>query len=465
MKIKTLPYQLFILICFISLHNTYGQTTRYVKPVSSGLANGSSWANASSNLQAMLNISTPGDAVWVSSGTYYPTSDILKNQTPTDERDKTFSLTEGVQLYGGFSGSETSLSQRVWSSNPTVLSGDLGLVGDTSDNAYHVVFSIGVSNATLLDGFTIRDGFANGAGGVPVGQFVVLKYDGAGLYNAGSSPTITNVAICNNTAFNNGGGVYNDYSSPLITNCVLSGNTGIYNGGGMYNISSSPILTNCTLYGNVAGLNYGKAMYNISSSPLIKNSILWGNTGGGLYQIYDPIIDWAVVTYSTLENGYPGTGNSNIDPNFVNAALPAGADNQWMTADDGLALQANSTAINGCDVNTSLPAKDITGYTRSGVFDMGAYEFRTPLSIKEVDFMKSNHLKIYPNPAQDQVLIDSKSIGKLNVEVFDINGKEVLKQSLISGTTTLDIHPLAPGIYLFKVISTEGSCTSKLIKQ
>lgn len=70
---------------------------------------------------------------------------------------------------------------------------------------------------------------------------------------------------------------------------------------------------------------------------------------------------------------------STADPQFVNAADPDGADNVLATADDGLALQASSPAINAADPATTTPPTDIIGVPRMGIFDRGAYEFAAAL--------------------------------------------------------------------------------------
>jgi hypothetical protein len=64
-------------------------------------------------------------------------------------------LKSGVAIYGGFNGTETSLSQRDFETNITILSGDVGAVGDYTDNTYHVVTASGVDASAILDGFTI----------------------------------------------------------------------------------------------------------------------------------------------------------------------------------------------------------------------------------------------------------------------------------------------------------------------
>ncbi|MEO6819982.1 MAG: hypothetical protein ABI266_07380, partial [Ginsengibacter sp.] len=140
MKKQLLSFLTMFLFC---VDNASAQTTRYVKQNSTG--DGTSWTNASGDLQAMINSSIPGDQVWVAGGTYYPIrrADSLDVISPNN-RHNAFVLKNGVKIYGGFIGSnETLLTQRdsTRKTNNTILSGDIGIVGDDADNAYHVVIS------------------------------------------------------------------------------------------------------------------------------------------------------------------------------------------------------------------------------------------------------------------------------------------------------------------------------------
>ncbi|PWH20741.1 MAG: hypothetical protein DDG58_01295 [Ardenticatenia bacterium] len=97
---------------------------RYAAPTPQGMNNCSSWANVCS-LQAALTIATSGDEIWVKKGVHKPTLDPTK-------RTASFTLKDGVALYGGFAGTETSRDQRDWRANVTVLSGDIDN-NDTTD--------------------------------------------------------------------------------------------------------------------------------------------------------------------------------------------------------------------------------------------------------------------------------------------------------------------------------------------
>jgi hypothetical protein len=134
-----------------------GATTIYVRAAASGANDGTSWTDAFTDLQAALAAAVASDEIWVAAGTYRPTA--------TTDRIASFALKNGVGIYGGFAGTETMRSQRNTAANVTILSGDLGTVGDATDNSYHVVTSDGTVTATgILDGFTITAGRADGPG-------------------------------------------------------------------------------------------------------------------------------------------------------------------------------------------------------------------------------------------------------------------------------------------------------------
>ena len=80
--------------------------TWYVNASATGSNNGTSWANAYTDLQsALVNKAQSGDQVWVEQGTYKPTSGT--------DRTASFNIPDGVAVYGGFAGTETQLTQRV----------------------------------------------------------------------------------------------------------------------------------------------------------------------------------------------------------------------------------------------------------------------------------------------------------------------------------------------------------------
>ncbi|MCW5554118.1 MAG: hypothetical protein KIS67_18425 [Verrucomicrobiae bacterium] len=214
----------------------------YVDAAGAGANDGSSWANAYTNLQDAL--ASPEDEVWVATGVYRPAP-------PGGDRNATFQLRSGRTLYGGFAGGETSRTQHDPTMNPTILSGDL--LGDDganwtngSDNAYHVVTATNVDATAVLDGFTITGG--NNA-----------DY-GAGVRLENASPRLANCLIATNLAAI-GGGLCGVDSAPLITNCIFRDNLAWSGrGGAIYTQTTTPltiVIRDCQFIGNQAWVNAG----------------------------------------------------------------------------------------------------------------------------------------------------------------------------------------------------------------
>lgn len=233
-----------------------------------GSPDGKSWPTAYSSLQDGIDLAALyGADVWVAKGTYKPT-------TGTD-REVSFELKSGAKLYGGFTGNETSLNDRDYNANQTILSGEIGTSADT-DNSYHVV--IGADNATL-DGFTITGGYADGE-----------KWNrlGGGMYNAGQAQSSDINAI-----------------SPVISNCVFTGNYA-ESGGGMYNLAATAKISGCTFTLNIANCG-GGVLFRVGSDATVTNCVFSENSaewrGGGVYVDYgaDPVISGSEFTQNTTQ--------------------------------------------------------------------------------------------------------------------------------------------------------------------
>ena len=117
------------------------------KDATAGSNNGSSWANAYTNLNTALTSAT--GEFWIAEGTYTVPSASGAELNSTNE------------LYGGFAGTESSRSERNWTNYVVYLDGG-------SSNR---VFQKTKSGTAILDGFTVQNGanvpaddHGNGAG-------------------------------------------------------------------------------------------------------------------------------------------------------------------------------------------------------------------------------------------------------------------------------------------------------------
>ena len=380
-------------------------STLYVNAANSNSGDGTDWSKAFNKLQDALTLACNCNNVseiWVAAGTYKPDQGVGYT---TGNRNHSFVMKNGVAIYGGFPGvpgQEGNFNVRNWATYETILSGDL--LGDDganfsnrSDNSHHVINNDnnGLDNSSVLDGFTVTGG-----------QTLCCSSNdgGGGMRNSSSSPSVTNCIFTSNYAYF-GGGILNQNCSAKVTNCKFIGNKAEQNGGGLnnwtnnngtnnavvsnclflnneggtgsgvggmmninYSGTCSPNIANCTFYGNTGVGGAAGGVRNNASTPVIANCIIWGNLDG----ITNTNGATPTVSYSIVQQTsgvYPGTGNLNADPLFVNAAA------------GNLRLQACSPAIN-TGSNAAVPSgvtTDLDGNPRfynSGTVDMGAYEFQ-----------------------------------------------------------------------------------------
>lgn len=259
-----LPSRVFASIALIALFLFCGLSacwgTVYVNWSSPSDGPGNDWAHAFHTVAAGLNAASSG-SVWVARGTYA-------------ER---ITLKPGVELYGGFVGSETTLAQRpaflrsAPDANETILDGQQGGAVVTSPS--------GITSTTRIDGFTIRNGS---------GALAVYYYYGGGIYCDGSSPTIEKCTITGNNA-RLGGGIYTSgsWGTANIANCVVKGNTAAEAGGGIYGANAHYAITRCVIRDNYSSGSGGgiggdtNTGFGVTSCTIIGNSAI--GHGGGIY--------------------------------------------------------------------------------------------------------------------------------------------------------------------------------------
>lgn len=310
---KTLSTLLLLLTCFYTHAQYCGPV--YVRSGAVGAGTGHSWADAFSSLQDAIDAAGPGGQIWVAAGTYFPEKDTSGNAAPAVARAKTFFINKDIQLYGGFAGNEQEIEQRDPAANPTILSGDLGVEGVATDNAYHVLWIALVSPLCVIDGFTITRGNANGfdtgsnqGGGIllqhqplqyatPVIRNCIIEFNnassGGGFYTstdswAGPSIRIENSKFHGNTA-SSGGGIYFRQTAVTQTgleliNVEFSDQNVTAYGGGLYAIGRF-LAANCRFENNHANRGAGANLEG-AAVAVFDSCVFIGNTslrnGGGL---------------------------------------------------------------------------------------------------------------------------------------------------------------------------------------
>ena len=480
----------------------------YVNHAATGTGDGTSWSNAYTDARTAF-ISAPNSSqIWMAKGKY------IRIGT---NRNAVFGWeTENISLYGGFSGdgTETSIQDRDWVNNKTILSGDLGNDNDPSNNAYHVFMGpLGNINQPIhyayINGIIIQDGNANGSGSTKTGRM------GAGvlLWSYVTNVKFENCVIQNNTAVGGAGIHASSEGRELylnMTNCRLTNNTARVGAPFLFHTDGKNLtvdIANCLIDNNTikdlpmgtGGNGHGGSAisYNGGRMTLIGVNTTWAknkNTGTTV-QTRKPILAlskrWGSGQgYMTLGNcifsdnersqnnftfdadtknyGFSFIGLSNILMDDTTGYLSHINDNiilenaQFMDlANDDFRIKATSPAKDEGDTSgfNIIPTLDLGGNPRvhGTNIDLGCYESKGSASIRK---SASEKITIYPNPTKGMISVKSRTPIKA-IKIMNISG-QVLFQS--SGNT-IDVSSLQTGIYILKTDEQNGTRTSRFIKQ
>lgn len=295
----------FLFLGLLTLGTTlHAQTNLYVDSAVTVSGAGTSWTSAYKTLNEALaavnsSIPTAKFVVNVAKGTYYPTG-----SASGFYRDSTFLIKhDGVKLLGGY---PAGGGIRSATSNPVILSGNIGSASDSLDNSFHVMVIAGItSNDTVVvDGFTFSRGNGNNFLGYTYNGMGISRNQGAGLHVSYNQNNIylVNCRFERNSTSDYGsvgGGVFahgyvngSATSAFSLNGCTFDNNTAL-SGGGAYFINEACTYTvsSCTFLNNRAVL--GGGLYSTSTangtSPCVLNmssTAFTNNTatvdGGGL---------------------------------------------------------------------------------------------------------------------------------------------------------------------------------------
>ncbi len=306
---------------------------------------------------------------------------------------------------------------------------------DCQEQGRGFLFNSNEDMNSILEGLTITNGssfdYSNSSGWL----------GGGILCDGDSSPAIVNCIITGNSAIDGGGIACFGNNSVFIHNCIISENYAASVGGGMRLNAGNQTIINCIISGNYAD-EYGYAIYGGHKltfiNCIISNNIGWGyaiefwgssfrflnclisdNSWGGIKSaaetmeinnctiagnedddgycygifldpwfyptnratisnsiIYDRIEDSdrvsLEITYSNVKGGWEGEGNIDVDPLFI-----SGLDGDYHLLPVSMCINAGDP-----DYIQEPNEADLDGNPRiiGGRIDMGAYEYRPPLS-------------------------------------------------------------------------------------
>jgi parallel beta-helix repeat protein len=216
-----------------------------------------------------------------------------------------------------------------------------------SPSAWHrgFYFHSGEDTNTVVQGFTITNGYHTSGGGIYCFNF--------------SSPTITGNIITGNTASSYGGGIRCSDSSPTIAGNTISANTAGFDGGGIECWpNASPTITGNMISGNtVSNIGGGIDCYTNSSAIITGNTISQNtaDVGGGIFSAYSSLtITDNTITGNTAPGGGGGLsvqlGTSIIENNVISGNTAAGGAGGFFLWEDISTISNNLITNNAADI-------------------------------------------------------------------------------------------------------------------
>ena len=324
---------------------------RYVKPKKVGTGDGSSWENATNDIQGAINdlaekaeqAGTPGEKgeVWVAAGTYEVKDGIIANDAYAPV---SLLMKNGISVYGAFEGNEKSRSERIkkaknlkpwgWQQESIIRGAEFKGSEDAKWNdtdeawniqnsrSYHVVWFAPLpegnafTDEVYLEGFTIEGGKYN-----DTNEAKYAPGCGAGVYinDPNARMRYCTVRFCNQgmkeigSIKPRGGGIYcknGQTEGNLVYDCSA------YQGGGIYideaGFITRSMVTNCSAYQG-AGVylrgdpnNSEKAYYQILATSVISNNTSTRN--GAVY-----LDGHGLVINNTIANNYTTNTKDDAD--------------------------------------------------------------------------------------------------------------------------------------------------------
>ena len=416
---------------------------------------GISWAQ-SMDLRSALADTACGE-VWVAAGVYKPSA--------TGDREASFDIRSGSVVYGGFAGTESNREQRDLTTLRSVLSGDIddnddidahGVTANAGDivgeNSLHVVrFAGDTASDTVLDGFTLTGGFANGD------PEQMTDSGGGGAYCVGDgagqacSPSLRNLVLRGNGASLGGGllclGINGGACDARLGNSAFIGNLA-GNGGGMLSAAmldgqSNATLENVTFGGNAAKGNgggfSGLAAANGHVNPVLRNVTFSANAAGIAADISVGLVD-------------DGSG-ATIDTILMEAILSG----DIVTANGTLHVE-RSILQGGCPFAWGVTCIDLI----NGDPQLGALQDdgTMPLFLPGTGSAALDAIDCDDAPADDQ-----RGVARPQGAACDVGAVEVRQSKLTvsvtgGGTITATGAPIPLGAPISACGATSGTCSA-----
>jgi ELWxxDGT repeat protein len=198
----------------------------------------------------------------------------------------------------------------------------------------------------------------------------------------------------------------------------------------------------------VTGEGQGDPITYSTDGVEFSSNNLWEDLSGGTFTYYiqdgegcigahsDEVPESELLTVSSSVDGDDGTGTGSIDVAIEGGEAP------YQYSIDGITFQDSPLFEN-------LLAGDYTVY----ITDAFGCQLLVDLTIDLVDGISElgiEGIRIFPNPANDQLTVTQEGFGTTLLTIIDLQGRIVLTRAITNGTTSFNTSNFAQGLYLIQ---------------
>lgn len=237
---------------------------------------------------------------------------------------------------------------------------------------------------------------------------------------------------------------------------------------GYYNTHALAFKGDTIFAGTDNGLSYTTdtgANWNATSLSAVVSAITIADStifvgcidGGGVYRSGNG------GSWTAINNGLPLEEDVSSFLADGSTLYMAGGGGIFFTTNNGASWDSIATGQNDISVSgaNSLALSGTTLFvgTDNGVYQagLGTLQGITEISDPEADF------KLYPNPTNNNFVIETTGTGWQQLQVADMAGQLLLQLPVTGSKTPIDASPLAAGIYIVSLKNAGQVATEKLV--
>jgi len=174
-----------------------------------------------------------------------------------------------------------------------------------------------------------------------------------------------------------------------------------------------------------------------------------------------------VTPFVTLTVTLSGAATAVVGSTVTVTATIAGAGSSYSINwyDNGVLFATTTVPMVTYTVTAGTDSITATVIPSAGCYDSATSAAHVIFAVNEgITDLTASHLRIYPNPAHNQITISGNNI--TCITIVNTIGQTLITTQPTTSLSTLSLTTLPPGIYLVTVTATSGQKSiSKLIKQ